>query len=67
MAEKRNRGFDPAALKAAIAQCDKNIETFEAAIAREQATKADYRRMLRDLEDRAANPPQVHVEVVRED
>lgn len=62
-----NKGFDLDAMRAALGQCDKNIVVFEQAIAKEQATKAEYARIIRHLEDQAANPPKVHVEVVRED
>jgi len=58
-------GFDITAMKAALLQCDKNIEVFEAAIRKEQETKIEYRRIIRHLEEELANPPKVTFEVVR--
>lgn len=58
-------GFDLAAMKIAIQQCDKNIEVFEQAIVKELNTKMEYQRIIRELEFQAANPPKVKVEIVR--
>lgn len=60
------RGFDLSAMKLAILQCDKNIKIFEDAIQKELNTKIEYQRIVRELEFKAANPPKVSVEVVRE-
>ena len=60
-------GFDLEAMKRALIQCDENIKIFEQAIEKELSTKMEYKRIIRDLEFKAANPPKVHVEVVHED
>jgi hypothetical protein len=58
-------GFDLNAMRAALLQCDKNIEVFEAAIRKEIDTKQEYKRIIRQLEELEANPPKFEVEVVR--
>jgi hypothetical protein len=62
----RRTGYDVGALKEAIKRADINIATFEAAIAKEQATQVEYRRMIREIQLRA-EVPQITVTVVRED
>jgi hypothetical protein len=62
----RRTGYDVGALKEAIKRADVTIATFEAAIVKEQATQAEYRRMIREIQLRA-EVPQITVEVVRED
>lgn len=42
--------YDLEAMRAAIEQCDRNIATFEEAIKAEEATRRDYRRIVRELE-----------------
>jgi GrpB-like predicted nucleotidyltransferase (UPF0157 family) len=42
--------YDIAALKAGIEQIDKNIATFEDAIRKEEETKREYKRLIRELE-----------------
>jgi len=44
--------YDLEALKRGLLKLDKNIQIFEDAIAKEQATKADYRRMISVLEEK---------------
>lgn len=58
-------GFDIDAMKRAIAQCDENIKVFEKAIEKEQNTKMEYKRIVRELEFQKQNPPKVSVEIVR--
>jgi hypothetical protein len=62
----RRTGYDVGALKDAITRADVTIATFEDAIAKEQATQAEYRRMIREIQLRA-EVPQITVTVVRED
>jgi hypothetical protein len=57
-------GFDLPAMKLAIQKCDENIAIFEQAIQKELNTKIEYKRIIRELEFKAANPPKVSVEVV---
>ncbi len=57
-------GFDLEAMKQALLACDKNIEVFEKAIEKELATKMEYKRIIRELEFKAANPPKVQIDVV---
>jgi len=42
--------YDLQAMKKAVEQCDKNIEIFEKAIAKEAETKMFYQRIIRQLE-----------------
>lgn len=42
--------YDLNAMREAVKQIDKNIETFENAIEQEQKTKRDYLKIIRDLE-----------------
>jgi hypothetical protein len=56
-------GFDLAAMKRAIAQCDENIKVFEAAINKELNTKIEYQRIVRVLQEQAANIPKVNYEI----
>ena len=56
-------GFDLKAMRAAIQQCDKNIQVFKAAIRKENETKSEYQRIVEMLEEKAANPPRVTIEV----
>ena len=58
-----NNGFDLEAMKAAIKQCDANIKIFEDAIQKEMNTKFEYRRIVRMLEEKAANQPKVIIEI----
>lgn len=59
-------GFDLSAMRHAIAQCDVNIKVFEAAIQKEENTKAEYRQIIKHLEDEAAGKNKPRVEVVVE-
>jgi hypothetical protein len=56
-------GFDINAMKAAILKCNENIKIFEAAIQKERDTQEEYRRIVEELQYRAAHPPTVHVVV----
>ena len=56
-------GFDLVAMKRAIAQCDENIKVFEAAINKELNTKIEYQRIVRVLQEQAANIPKVNYEI----
>lgn len=60
-------GFDIEAMKRALNQCDENIKVFERAIEKELNTKMEYKRIIRELEFQAQNPPKVNVEVVRKE
>jgi len=56
--------FDIAAMRQALLQCDANIRIFEDAICKEMNTKMEYQRIIRTLEEKAANPPKVIIETV---
>lgn len=43
--------YDIEAMKTAVKKCDVNIKTFEDAIDKELATKREYQRIIRTLEE----------------
>jgi len=45
--------YDLGAMKLAVVQCEKNIKVFEEAIQKEQTTRSEYLRIIRDLEFKA--------------
>ena len=59
-------GFDIDAMRAAVRQCERNIETFETAIRKEQSTQAEYRKIIRKLEEREASQARAVIAVTRE-
>lgn len=54
--------YDIEAMKKAVSQCDINIKIFENAIQKEQNTKLEYKRIIRELEFQEANPPKIIIE-----
>ena len=46
--------YDLEGLRANLVRCDANVETFEAAIAKEHTTKKELRMMIRVLEEKQA-------------
>ena len=46
-------GYDLDAMRRLVEQCDRNIETFEAAIKKELDTKMEYQRIVREIEAKA--------------
>ena len=46
--------YDLEAMREAVKKCDDNIATFENAIRQEEATKLEYKRIIRQLEAKLA-------------
>ena len=46
-------GYDLAAMERAVQQCDRNIVVFREAIAKEEATRVDYVKIVTELKRKA--------------
>jgi len=55
--------YDLDAMRKAIEKCDKNIKVFEDAIDKELATKKEYQRIVRYLEEKQAQEEERKIKI----